>query len=200
MIPEQNPSTTLIEKVMKKLFLIANSQTSKELPFTEKEYLAPYPNEDSKQYIWKKGLVGAAGFHYEEAKIISGDCAPKGEMISMDSITKNVIHDKSKQSEEVEKYKDLIGEKIDLMFNAAKMNTFEIMGMKYSGESQFGLGKMYECSVNWDNKDIGGAYPELLFDERTLNELVEKKTSVCPFMPSLYYVFSSESEKKQKPN
>ncbi len=75
----------------KKLFVIANSQTSKDLPFTEKEYLSPYPNEDSKAYIWKKGLIGAAGFYYEQAKEISVGCNPVGDMISMDTISKNVI-------------------------------------------------------------------------------------------------------------
>jgi len=78
-------------KNKKKLFLIANSETSRQLFFTEKEYLSPYPNEDSKQYIWKKGLIGTAGFYYEEAKIISERCTPKGDMISMDSISKNII-------------------------------------------------------------------------------------------------------------
>ena len=78
-------------KTTKKLFLITNSETSKELPFNDKEYLAPYPNENSKTYVWNKGLKGSAGFYYEEAKIISEGCTPKGIMISMDSITKNVI-------------------------------------------------------------------------------------------------------------
>ena len=75
----------------KKLFLIANSETSRNLFYTEKEYLTPYPNEDSKQYIWNKGLIRAAGFYYEQAKTISEGCTPKGDMISMDSISKNII-------------------------------------------------------------------------------------------------------------
>ena len=79
--------------IFNKLFLIANSETSRNVFFSEKEYLSPYPNEDSREYIWKKGFAGAAGFHYKEAKIISEGCNPKGDMISMDSITKNIIRE-----------------------------------------------------------------------------------------------------------
>ncbi|MBK7362911.1 MAG: hypothetical protein IPJ01_11485 [Micavibrio sp.] len=75
----------------KKLFLIANSETSKDLPFHKKEYLHPYPTETSKDYIWKEGLIGACGFYYKEAKIISEGCMPKGDMISMDTISKKII-------------------------------------------------------------------------------------------------------------
>lgn len=78
-------------KNKKKIFLIANSETSRQLFYTEKEYLSPYPNPDSKEYIWKKGLIGAAGFYYEQAKVVSEGCIPKGDMISMDSISKNQI-------------------------------------------------------------------------------------------------------------
>lgn len=76
-----------------KYFLIANSETSKDLFYDKKEYLHPYPNEDSKSYIWKKGLIGAAGFYYEDAKIVSEGSTPKGDMISMDSITKNIVNE-----------------------------------------------------------------------------------------------------------
>jgi len=59
-----------------KYFLISNSQNPA-------EFLHPYPLETSKQYIWKEGLVGAAGFYHKEAMIISKDCTPVGNVIPM---------------------------------------------------------------------------------------------------------------------
>ena len=75
----------------KKLFVISNSETSRELPFPDREYLSPYPTEKSKTYVWNKGLVGSAGFYYDDAKHISERCHPKGDMISMDTISKNIV-------------------------------------------------------------------------------------------------------------
>jgi hypothetical protein len=77
-----------------KYFVIANSLTSKDLPFSEKEYLAPFPFENSKDYVWSKGLIGAAGFIESEANRIAENCVPKGQVIAMDSISKKVTKKK----------------------------------------------------------------------------------------------------------
>lgn len=73
-----------------KYFVIANSETSKDLPYNEKEYLSPYPFETSKDYIWNKGLKGAAGFYEQDAIRIAQNCIPKGLVIAMDSISKKI--------------------------------------------------------------------------------------------------------------
>ena len=66
---------------MKKYFLISNSKNPT-------EFLHPYPFETSKEYIWKQGLIGAAGFYQKEALIIAKDCMPVGNVIPMgDNVT-----------------------------------------------------------------------------------------------------------------
>lgn len=67
-----------------KYFIISNSKNPK-------EYLKPYPFEDSKQYVWGEGLIGAAGFIQSEAFKVAKDCVPQGNVIPIDSLTKNVI-------------------------------------------------------------------------------------------------------------
>jgi hypothetical protein len=65
-------------------FLISNSKNPK-------EYLHPYPFQDSKEYIWKEGLVGAGGFYEKEANEVAKNCTPIGNVVPMNSLTKNII-------------------------------------------------------------------------------------------------------------
>ena len=85
------------------------------------------------------------------------------------------------------KYSELLNKKIDVGFGKTVINSYTITDMLPTLQVEEGRGKMYKCSVDWTNKDLAGAFPELNFDAQTLDELLEKGQSVCPFMPSLYY-------------
>lgn len=85
-------------------------------------------------------------------------------------------------------YKELIGKKINVEFNGTVINSYKITEILPTMQSMEGRGKLYKCSVDWENKNIAGAYPILEFDAQTLNELVEKNLAICPFMSNLYYV------------
>ena len=66
-------------------FLIANSEHPK-------QYLHP-TTPTANTYIWKEGVVGAAGFYKEAADAIANDptCKPRGVVVPMDSLTKNIV-------------------------------------------------------------------------------------------------------------
>ena len=53
-----------------------------------------------------------------------------------------------------------------------------------------GRGKIYQCRVDWENKNLSGAYPFMEFDAQTLDELLKDDLSACPtpFMSNLYYI------------
>lgn len=87
----------------------------------------------------------------------------------------------------MEKYKDLLDKKINLCFGKTVINSYTITDMLPTLQVEEGRGKMYKCSVDWTNKEIAGSFPELNFDTQTLDELLEKGQSVCPFMPAVYY-------------
>jgi hypothetical protein len=87
----------------------------------------------------------------------------------------------------MEKYKVLIGKKINLEFNGTALNSYKITEMLPTDESMEGRGKMFKCSVDWEKKELAGAEPTLSFDEQTLDELIETGKSVCPLFSNLHY-------------
>ena len=88
----------------------------------------------------------------------------------------------------MEKYKVLLNKKINMEFSGNVLNSYKITEMKPTDRFMVGLegsGKVYECLVDWEDKQAVGAIPMMNFDEQTLNDLLVNGYSVCPFMPSL---------------
>lgn len=79
------PKYTVGEK--NKYFIIQNSQNLN-------QFLKPYPNPDSKTYIWGDGLLGSAGFEHENTIKISKECNPIGNIIPMDNLAKEIVKEK----------------------------------------------------------------------------------------------------------
>ena len=92
----------------------------------------------------------------------------------------------------MDKYKPLIGLKINVEFNGNVVNSYKIRKIQPTFESMEGRGSMFRCNVDWSKKDVAGAYPTMKFDEKTLDELLDKNLSICPFMPNLYYIIEKE--------
>ncbi len=72
------------KEAVKDYFLISNSENPN-------EFLHPYPLQTSKDYVFKEGYVGAAGFYEKEALEISKGCTPIGKIVPMNGLTKNII-------------------------------------------------------------------------------------------------------------
>ncbi len=90
----------------------------------------------------------------------------------------------------MEKYKPILNKKINLEFDGKILNSYKITEMKPTEKFLVGLegsGKVYECSVDWQDKKSVGAYSVMGFDEQTLNGLLEEGLAVCPTMPNLVY-------------
>ena len=93
----------------------------------------------------------------------------------------------------VKKYKKLIGKKINMEFEGKAINSYKITEILPTLENMEGRGKLYKCSVDWENKDVAGAYPVLDFDTQTLDELLKHGKALCPMPPfyaSLAYVIT----------
>jgi len=86
------------------------------------------------------------------------------------------------------KYKELIGKKINVNWNEKTINSYKITEISPTTRNLEGRGLLYKCSLDWENKDIEGAFPILEFDTKTLDELLEKGLATCPGLPNLYYV------------
>lgn len=96
-------------------------------------------------------------------------------------------------------YKELLQKKINVEFNGMILNSYKLTEIRPTERFMVGLegqGRMYNCSVDWANKNIDGAYPTMDFDEQTLDGLADKGLSVCPMMPNLVY----RCEGKEKMN
>lgn len=87
----------------------------------------------------------------------------------------------------MEKYKDLLNKKINVVFGKTVINSYTITDILPTLQVEEGRGKMYKCDIDWANKEIAGTFPVLNFDTRTLDELLEKGQSACPFMSALSY-------------
>lgn len=97
----------------------------------------------------------------------------------------------------VEKYQDLIGRKIGLHYGENVVNTYVITSMEPIEYRKPGLGQMFRCSITWELQS-SGTIPIMDFDEKTLNELLEKGQSVCPLMTNLIYVVISEKNENSQ--
>ncbi len=84
------------------------------------------------------------------------------------------------------KYKELIGKKINVGLNGQTVNSYKITKMLSTHRGMGNRGRIYECHVDWENKDMAEAPLIMDFDAQTLDELLTG-TSICPFMPNLYY-------------
>lgn len=75
-------------------------------------------------------------------------------------------------------------------FNGQVLNSYKLTEIRPTDRLMIGLegsGKIYSCSVDWDNKKAVGAYPVMDFDEQTLNGLFKEGLAICPMMPNLVY-------------
>jgi hypothetical protein len=94
----------------------------------------------------------------------------------------------------MEKYKKIIGKKIDNMNNGRRFNSFVITELSPSLEKVNGFDKMFLGVVTWEDKKHvpERAQEKMLFDEKTLDDLAEKGMAVCPipFLQNMYYVIA----------
>ncbi len=92
----------------------------------------------------------------------------------------------------MKKYDSLLSKTINVEFNSMKVNSFKFTDITPTHRFMSlpkRNGRIYDCSVDWTNKEIKGAYPKMSFDEQTLYELLLTGLSVCPMMPNLLYKF-----------
>lgn len=86
----------------------------------------------------------------------------------------------------MEKYQQIIGKKIKLVFNSDIINSYTIKDLTLTVENMLGRGKLYKGNVEWENKKLGGV-PFMLFDEQTLNDLLFKNKALSPDIPDMYF-------------
>lgn len=80
-------------------YIVSNSPMPDKLPddvkqfWENKEFLHPYPKPTDNQYIFKKGIIGAAGFYKKEAEIFAEACKPNytGYLIAISSIAPKIL-------------------------------------------------------------------------------------------------------------
>ncbi len=88
----------------------------------------------------------------------------------------------------MEKYQALLQKKINVELDGNVVNSYKITSILPTKDTLAGRGKLYNCSVDWENKQMVGAHPNLTFDAQTLNDLTDNNCAISPFMPTLRYV------------
>lgn len=81
-------------------------------------------------------------------------------------------------------YKELLNVKINLEYLGQVLNSYKITRIRPTERFMVGLegsGRIYNCMVNWENKNIEGAYPTMDFPENVFEEFLKDGVSYMPF-------------------
>lgn len=81
------------------------------------------------------------------------------------------------------KYQSIIGKTITLKDGLTVISQYSIVSMKECNEPHATRGKMYDCQMQFYLNGHLSAHKNWLFDETTLNELLDKNISYNPDMP-----------------
>jgi hypothetical protein len=97
----------------------------------------------------------------------------------------------------MEKYNALLNKKISLCFNNDVINSYKITTIRETDRFMVGLegnGKIFNCDVDWENKQISGGNKIMEFPESVFDDLINKGCAENPMMPNMY--FKCESKEK----
>jgi len=93
----------------------------------------------------------------------------------------------------MEKYKELIGKKINFQINGSTLQSYKITEIRQTDRFMVGLegsGKIFNCDIEWLEK-VDNPIPSMDFPESVLNDLINNGYAKNPMMPNMAYVIDN---------
>lgn len=90
----------------------------------------------------------------------------------------------------MEIYSSLINKKIMLCFNNDIINSYEIKTIRPTDRFMTGIegsGRIFNCDIDWQNKEISGGNEIMEFPKSVFDDLINNGCAKNPMIPNMYF-------------